>query len=100
MNTPAHAYLRLAERPEDLLENQRSLTRRLLTLFVAFVLFAGTSLFAMAAFDVDQALLGKAVASSGSGKEGDGGDDNSGPGSGDDDDETDTNSVTNTDTDT
>jgi hypothetical protein len=39
---PSDAYLRLAEGPEDLLGNQLSLTRRLLTLFVAFVLFSGT----------------------------------------------------------
>jgi len=46
---PSHAYLRLAEGPEDLLGNQLSLTRRLLTFFVALVLFSGTSLFATAA---------------------------------------------------
>lgn len=80
---PSDAYLRLAEGPEDLLGEQISLTRRLATLFVAFVLFSGTSLFAMAAFDLDQALLGKAIASSG--KSGHDDDDNSGPGGGDDD---------------
>ena len=82
---PSDAYLRLAEGPEDLLGNQLSLTRRLLTLFVAFVLFSGTSLFATAAFDLDHGLIGKALASSGkSGPSGDD-DDNSGPGGGDDD---------------
>ena len=87
MNTPAHAYLRIAEGPDDLLGNEISLTRRLLTLFVAFVLFSGTSLFALAAFDLDHAMLGKAIASSGQRRD----DDNSGPGGGgDDDDETDT----------
>src|SRR5687767_3586559 len=96
MNRPMHpstAYLRLSEGPEDLLENQLSLTRRLLTLCVAFVLFTGTSLFATAAFDLDHGLIGKALAVTG--KSGDDGDeDNSGPGGGDDD-ETDTdNAVT------
>jgi len=54
--------LRLSEGPEDLLGAELSLTRRLLTLFVAFVLFSGTSLFATAAFDLDQGLIGKALA--------------------------------------
>src|ERR687894_701681 len=93
---PAHAYLRLAEGPEDLLENQVSLTRRVLTLAVAFVLFSGTSLFALAAFDLDQAVLGKALAASGPGQAGSGDEDNSGPGGGDDDDD----EATDTDTDT
>ena len=42
MNQPMHpsdAYLRLAEGPEDLLGSELSLTRRLLTLVVAIVLF-------------------------------------------------------------
>jgi len=59
---PSHAYLRLAEGPEDLLGNQLSLTRRLLTFFVALVLFSGTSLFATAALDLDHGLIGKALA--------------------------------------
>jgi hypothetical protein len=83
---PASTYLRLAEGPDDLLESQLSLTRRLLTFLVAFVLFTGTSLFATAAFDLDAKLIGKAVASSGSGKDG-GDDDDSGPGGGGDDDD-------------
>ena len=65
MNQPMHpsdAYLRLAEGPEDLLGNELSFTRRLLTLFVAFVLFSGTSLFATAALDLDHGLIGKALA--------------------------------------
>src|SRR5687767_1971856 len=84
---PSDAYLRLAEGPEDLLGSQLSLTRRLLTLFVAVVLFSGTSLFATAAFDLDHALIGKALAASGPGHDGDDGDGNSGPGGGDDDDD-------------
>ncbi len=90
---PAHAYLRVSEGPDDLLGDQLSLTRRLLTLFVAFVLFSGTSLFAMAAFDIDQALLGKAVAATGKSSSDDD-EDNSGPGGGGDDDETDTDDAT------
>ena len=89
---PAHAYLRVAEGPEDLLADQISLTRRLATLFVALVLFSGTSLFATAAFDLDHGLIGKALASSGNSGPGGGGgddDDNSGPGGGDDDDDDD-----------
>ncbi len=62
---PSAAYLRISEGPDDLLEAERTLTRRLLTLFVAFILFSGSSLFAMAAFDLDQALLGKAIARAG-----------------------------------
>src|SRR5687768_232042 len=85
---PSTAYLRISEGPDDLLEEQRTLTRRLLTLFVAFILFSGTSLFAMAAFDVDHVLLDKALAASGPGKEGTADEDNSGPGGGDDDDDT------------
>jgi hypothetical protein len=90
---PSTAYLRLSEGPDDLLGSQVSLTRRLLALFVAFILFTGTSLFAMAAFDVDQALIGKATAASGKGHGGDDDHDNSGPGSGgdgDDDSDSDT----------
>ncbi len=71
MNRPMHpfnAYLRLAEGPEDLLGTELSLTRRLLTLFVAFVLFSGTSLFATAAFDLDHGLIGKALAATGEGE--------------------------------
>ena len=68
--TQPHAYLRIAEGPEDLLGDQISLTRRLLTLFVAFVLFSGTSLFATAAFDLDKVCLGKAFAASGPGHDG------------------------------
>jgi hypothetical protein len=44
MNRPMHpsnAYLRLAEGPEDLIGSQLSLTRRLLTFFVALVMFSG-----------------------------------------------------------
>ena len=93
---PAHAYLRISEGPEDLLGSEVSLTRRLLTLFVAFVLFSGTSLFALAAFDADRALLGKAIAASGPGHAGSDEEDNSGPGGGDDDDD----EATDTDTDT
>jgi hypothetical protein len=88
---PSDAYLRLAEGPEDLLGNQLSLTRRLLTLFVAFVLFSGTSLFATAAFDLDHGLIGKALATNAKASH-DGDGDNSGPGGGgDDDDEADDN---------
>ena len=81
---PAHTYLRLAEGPEDLLREQVSLTRRLLTLFVAVVLFSGTSLFATAAFDLDKIILAKAFAAPGPGHDGSDDDDNSGPGGGDD----------------
>ena len=83
---PSTAYLRLSEGPDDLLGAELSLTRRLLTLFVAFVLFSGTSLFATAALDLDQGLIGKALAAnSKASHDGDG--DNSGPGGGDDDDD-------------
>jgi hypothetical protein len=86
---PSSAYLRLSEGPDDLLANELSLTRRLLTLFVAFVLFSGTSLFATAALDLDHGLIDKALAAnSKASHDGDG--DNSGPGGGDDDDDTDT----------
>src|SRR5215216_5802409 len=79
---PSHAYLRLAEGPEDLLGNQLSLTRRLLTFFVALVLFSGTSLFATAAFDLDHGLIGKALAVTGKASHDgdDEADDNEGPG--------------------
>ena len=90
MNTPMHpsdAYLRLAEGPEDLVGNELSLTRRLLTLVVAVVLFSGTSLFATAALDLDHDLIGKALASSGPGSGGTQEDDHSGPGGGGDDDD-------------
>ena len=87
---PSDAYLRLAEGPEDLLGNQLSLTRRLLTLFVALVLFSGTSLFATAALDLDHGLIGKALASTGKAShDGRDDDDNSGPGGGGDDDDDD-----------
>jgi hypothetical protein len=82
---PSHAYLRLSEGPEDLLEDQLSLTRRVLTLLVAAVLFSGTSLFATAALDLDHGLIGKALATTG--KASHDGEDNSGPGGGDDDDD-------------
>jgi hypothetical protein len=82
---PSNAYLRLAEGPEDLLGNELSLTRRLLTFFVALVLFSGTTLFATAALDLDHGLIGKALATTG--KASHDGDDNSGPGGGDDDDD-------------
>src|SRR5215203_6216223 len=68
MNRPMHpsnAYLRLAEGPEDLIGSQLSLTRRLLTFFVALVMFSGTSLFATAALDLDHGLIGKALATTG-----------------------------------
>src|SRR5215210_8158396 len=90
MNQPMHpstAYLRLSEGPEDLLGDQQSLTRRLLTLCIAFVLFTGTSLFATAAFDLDHGLIGKALASSATASGDD--DDHSGPGGGGDDDDDD-----------
>jgi hypothetical protein len=93
MNQPMHpsdAYLRLAEGPEDLLGNELSFTRRLVTFFVALVLFSGTSLFATAALDFDHGLIGKALAATGKASH-DGDDDNSGPGGGDDDDEADNN---------
>jgi len=61
-----------------------ALTRRLLTFFVALVLFSGTSLFATAAFDLDHELVGKALATTGNASH-DGEDDNAGPGGGDDD---------------
>ena len=82
---PSSAYLRLSEGPEDLLGAELSLTRRLLTLFVAFVLFSGTSLFATAALDLDHGLIGKALATNA--KASHDGDDNSGAGGGDDDDD-------------
>ena len=82
---PSTAYLRLSEGPDDLLENQLSLTRRVLTLCVAFVLFTGTSLFATAAFDLDHGLVGKALAVTGKASDDDG-EDNSGPGAEGDDD--------------
>jgi hypothetical protein len=82
---PSNAYLRLAEGPEDLLGNELSFTRRLLTFFVAFVLFSGTTMFATAALDLDHGLIGKALAATG--KASHDGDDNSGPGGGDDDDD-------------
>ena len=85
---PSTAYLRLSEGPEDLLGAELSLTRRLATLFVAFVLFSGTSLFATAAFDLDQGLIGKALAANTKASH-DGDGDNSGPGGGGDDDDDD-----------
>ncbi len=88
---PSHAYLRLSEGPEDLLGAELSLTRRLLTLFVAFVLFSGTSLFATAALDLDHGLIGKALATNAKASH-DGDDDNSGPGGGGDDDDDDADS--------
>src|SRR5688500_5882355 len=91
---PSSAYLRLSEGPEDLLSAELSLTRRLLTFFVALVLFSGTSLFATAALDLDHGLIDKAIATNAKASH-DGDGDNSGPGSGDDDDDddTDTNDV-------
>ena len=86
---PSTAYLRLSEGPDDLLGAELSLTRRLLTLFVAFVLFSGTSLFATAALDLDQGLIGKALAANAKASH-DGDGDNSGPGGGDGDDDDDT----------
>jgi hypothetical protein len=86
---PSHAYVRLSEGPEDLLGSELSFTRRLLTFFVALVLFSGTSLFATAALDLDHGLIGKALATTG--KASHDGEDNSGPGGGDDDDEADDN---------
>src|SRR5262245_47729176 len=87
MNKPMHpsdAYLRLAEGPDDLLGSELSLTRRLLTLLVAVVLFSGTSLFATAALDFDHGLVGKALAVTGKASHDGDDDDNSGPGGGDD----------------
>jgi hypothetical protein len=85
---PSNAYLRLAEGPEDLLGNELSFTRRLLTFFVALVLFSGTTMFATAALDLDHGLIGKALATTGKAShECDDGDGNSGPGGGDDDDD-------------
>ena len=85
---PSNAYLRLAEGPEDLLGNELSFTRRLLTFFVALVLFSGTTMFATAALDLDHGLIGKALATTGKAShEGEDGDGNSGPGGGDDDDD-------------
>ena len=78
---PSSAYLRLSEGPDDLLESELSLTRRLIVFCVAVVLFSGTSLFATAAFDLDHGLIGKAIAATGKASD----DDNSGPGGGDDD---------------
>jgi hypothetical protein len=83
---PSSAYLRLAEGPEDLLGQELSFTRRLLTFFVALVLFSGTTLFATAALDLDHGLIGKALAVTGKAS-----DDNSGPGGDGDDDEADDN---------
>src|SRR5829696_8801368 len=89
MNGPMHpsnAYLRLAEGPEDLLGNQLSTTRRLLTLFVALILFSSSTLFATAALDLDHGLIGKALATTGKASSDDD-DGHSGPGGGDDDDD-------------
>jgi len=83
----SHAYLRLAEGPEDLLGTQLSLTRRVLTFFVALVLFSGTSLFATAALDLDHGLVDKALATSGKASHDPDDGDNSGPGGGGDDDD-------------
>jgi hypothetical protein len=83
---PSDAYLRLAEGPDDLLGNELSFTRRLLTFVVALVLFSGTTLFATAALDLDHGLIGKALATTGSASH-DGDDDNEGPGGGGDDDD-------------
>ena len=85
---PSTAYLRLSEGPEDLLGAELSLTRRLLTFFVALVLFSGTSLFATAALDLDHGLIGKALAANAKASH-DGDGDNSGPGGGGDDDDDD-----------
>ncbi len=85
---PSTAYLRLSEGPEDLLGAELSLTRRLLTFFVALVLFSGTSLFATAALDLDHGLVGKALAANAKASH-DGDGDNSGPGGGGDDDDDD-----------
>src|SRR5215203_319024 len=76
---PSTAYLRLSEGPDDLLANELSLTRRLRIFCVAIVLFSGTSLFATAAFDLDHALIGKALAATGKASDDDG-EDNSGAG--------------------
>src|SRR5215210_6252223 len=85
---PSSAYLRLAEGPEDLLGHELSFTRRLLTFFVALVLFSGTTMFATAALDLDHGLIGKALAVTGkSSSDGDDDDGHSGPGGGDDDDD-------------
>ncbi|MGH2782180.1 MAG: hypothetical protein ACRDLA_12390, partial [Thermoleophilaceae bacterium] len=43
---PAHTYLRLAEGPDDLLESERSLTRKLLVVLAALVLLGGGLLLA------------------------------------------------------
>ena len=83
---PSTAYLRLAEGPEDLLGHELSFTRRLLTFFVALVLFSGTTLFATAALDLDHGLIGKALAATGKASH-DPDEDHSGPGGGDDDDD-------------
>src|SRR5215213_7754530 len=91
MNRPMHpsnAYLRLAEGPEDLIGSQLSLTRRLLTFFVALVMFSGTSLFATAALDLDHGPIGKALATTGKASHDEDEDGYSGPGGGDDDDDT------------
>src|SRR5215210_8291831 len=91
MNPPMHpsdAYLRLAEGPEDLLGAELSFTRRLLTFFVALVLFSGSTLFATAALDLDHGLIGKALATTGkASSDGDDDDGHSGAGGGDDDDD-------------
>ena len=76
---PSTAYLRLSEGPDDLLASELSLTRRLIIFCVAIVLFSGTSLFATAAFDLDRALIGKALAANAKASH-DGDGDNSGPG--------------------
>lgn len=78
----------MAEGPDDLLGTELSLTRRLLTLFVAFVLFSGTSLFATAALDLDHGLIGKALAVTGKAAH-DGSDDDGGAGGAGDDNEAD-----------
>src|SRR6186997_1302469 len=82
---PSNAYLHIAEGPDDLLGNELSFTRRLLTFFVALVLFSGTTLFATAALDLDHGLIGKALAVTGKAShDGDDddeqADDNQGPG--------------------
>src|SRR5215210_690591 len=93
MNPPMHpsdAYLRLAEGPEDLLGSQLSFSRRLLTFFVALVLFSGSTLFATAALDLDHGLIGKALATTGkASSDGDDDEGHSGSGGGGDDDDDD-----------
>lgn len=92
MTSPKHPnaagmYLRLAEGPDDLIDEHRSRLHRAFALFalVAVLAYGLIAIFGVPGSDVGK--LDPAMAASGPGKEGEGGqEDSSGPGSGDDDD--------------